>query len=388
MSSLYNSSDDAAFLGSTHRHKAASHSHLHPKPHVDSQQPQLSESPRSRGSVWGRAETVYVWERVCVCVLHTQSRHRVHRDEWRRVRNRARTSDYSPSGLSHLDKKKLWRSSGSQNRQVHTTYNNSWLVLQNMAGDFGAEIQNNAAHCVTTNPRRVLSYCRKWNDNEPNMQPVCWLVQSLTPSKTCSNIVCFSCSGFKLELSGCRNVGVNTTKVWPTFSGSCAPGESDLSGKPANTLFDSFCFFNAVDPVQGLNPVTRRRLAGTTAESFKAQNKQTKYPEHLRLNIQNREANKFILLGENEEFFSQKLRRKVRIRRKHLKSWAASSSTFMWIYRRDRYSSQFAACDVFADVVDFSIDFAFCAGARFLSRGCELIWSYSCRHVSPVSLFL
>lgn len=71
MSSLYNSSDDAAFLGSTHRHKAASHSHVHLKPHVDSQQPQLSESPRSRGSAWGRAETVYVWECVCVCVLYT-----------------------------------------------------------------------------------------------------------------------------------------------------------------------------------------------------------------------------------------------------------------------------------------------------------------------------
>lgn len=190
------------------------------------------------------------------------------------------------------------------------------------------------------------------------MQPVCLLVQCLTPFKTCSNIVCFSCSGFKLELSVCREVGVNTTKVWPTFSWSCAPGESDLSGKPAKTLFDSLCFFDAVDPVQGLNPVTRRRLAGTTAVSFKAENKQTKYPEHLRLNIQNREANKLILLSENEEFFSQKLRKKS----ENYEETSEVMSCILfyiyvdvkWIYRRYRYSSQFVAGDVFAVFIDFS----------------------------------
>lgn len=75
-------------------------------------------------------------------------------------------------------------------------------------------------------------------------------------------------------------------------------------------LFDSLCFFDAVDPVQGLNPVTRRRLAGTTAVSFKAENKQTKYPEHLRLNIQNREANTLILLSVRRVFLSEATEKK------------------------------------------------------------------------------
>lgn len=185
MSSLYNSSDDAAFLASTHRHKAASHSHVHLKPHVDSQQPQLSESPRSRGSAWGRAETVYVWERVCVflCALYDspsslptapQSRRRVNPGEWRMVRNRARTSDYSPSELSDLDKKKLWRSSRSRNRQVHTTYNNSWLVLQNMSPSLVCA-RNNAPHCVTTTPAEFsVTAGSKTGANQMCSQFVCW----------------------------------------------------------------------------------------------------------------------------------------------------------------------------------------------------------------------
>lgn len=183
MSSLYNSSDDAAFLASTHRHKAASHSHVHLKPHVDSQQPQLSESPRSRGSAWGRAETVYVWECVCLCALYDspsslptaqQSRRRVNPGEWRMVRNSARTSDYSRSELSDLDEKKLWRSSRSRNRQVHTTYNNSWLVLQNMSPSLVCA-RNNAPHCVTTTPAEFsVTAGSKTRANRICSQFVCW----------------------------------------------------------------------------------------------------------------------------------------------------------------------------------------------------------------------
>lgn len=144
--------------------------------------------PSHRGLAGQREDglKLYMCGNVCVCscvlyttphppflLLHSHGAELTRMNEGM-VRNRARTSDYSRSELRDLDKKKLWRPSRSRNRQVHTTYNNSWLVLQNMSPSL-VSARNNAPHCVTTTPAEFsVTAGSKTGANQICSQFVCW----------------------------------------------------------------------------------------------------------------------------------------------------------------------------------------------------------------------